>query len=184
MSKIGKLPVKLPEKVTAEINGKTLMVKGPLGELTRIIPRDIEVEIKDGIIFLTMAKKDIPNLSAIYGTTRALVANMVNGVSTGWKKVLELVGAGYKAEVSGKDLILTVGFSHTVKIHAPEGINFKVEKTFITIDGADRETVGETAAKIRKVRPPEPYKGKGIKYQDEVIRRKAGKAAKTAGGPA
>jgi large subunit ribosomal protein L6 len=109
---------------------------------------------------------------------------MVLGVSQGWKKELELVGTGYRAEVTGSTLVLTVGFSHPVKIEAPEKVSFKVEKSIITIEGIDKETVGETSAKIRAVRPPEPYKGKGIKYLDEVVRRKAGKAAKTVGAPA
>jgi large subunit ribosomal protein L6 len=180
MSKIGKQPIKLPKEVTVEINDRSVVVSGPRGSLVRSLPRGIGVVEKDGEL-LVAPKKDSPSISAVYGTTRALIANMVTGVSTGWKKVLELVGAGYKAEVSGKTLILTVGFSHPVKIEAPEGITFKVEKTLITVDGQDKETVGQISATVRAVRPPEPYKGKGIKYQDEVVRRKAGKAAKTIG---
>lgn len=180
MSKIGKQPVKLPEGVTIKITDNIVSIIGPKGTLERKLPHGFEVEEKDG--FLTV--KPVNNtysLSPNYGTTRALLANAVLGVSTGWKKVLELVGAGYRAEVSGKTLILTVGFSHPVKIEAPEGISFKVEKMTIIIEGADREVVGQVAAVVRGARPPEPYKGKGIKYQDEIIRRKAGKAAKTAG---
>lgn len=180
MSKIGKLPIELPEGVKVEIKGSEIVIMGPGGILTRQIPRGIEAEIKDGAIFLT-TKKSSPSISAIYGTTRALMANMVKGVSSGWKKILELVGAGYKAELRGSDLILNIGYSHPVEFKAPPNITFKVEKNLVTIEGIDREVVGQTAAIIRAARPPEPYKGKGIKYQDEIIRRKAGKAAKTTG---
>lgn len=180
MSKIGKQPIKLPEGVTVEINDRSIVVSGPRGSLVRSLPRGIGVVEKDREL-LVSPKKDSFAISAVYGTTRALIANMVIGVSAGWKKILELVGAGYKAEVSGKVLILTVGFSHPVKLEAPEGITFKVEKTLITVDGQDKEVVGQISATVRAVRPPEPYKGKGIKYQDEVVRRKAGKAAKTMG---
>ena len=121
---------------------------------------------------------------AMHGTTRALIANMVKGVTEGWSKGLELVGTGFRAETSGKQLTLNVGFSHQVKIDAPEGITFRVEKSDITVEGQDKELVGLVADKIRSVRPPEPYKGKGIKYKDEVIRRKAGKAAKAQGAAA
>lgn len=183
MSKIGKLPISLPEGVTAEISGKVFVAEGPKGKLTRQIPREIEINLKDGIITLTV-RRNTPSLSALYGTTRALVANMIKGVAQGWIKQLELVGAGYKAEVSGKTLTLNVGFSHPVKIEAPENVGFKVEKTIITVEGIDKEIVGEAAAKIRAVKPPEPYQGKGIRYKDEQIRRKAGKAAKTVGAPA
>ena len=182
MSKIGKLPISLPEGVTAEISGKVFVASGPKGKLTRQIPREIEINLKDGIITLTV-RRNAPSLSALYGTTRALVANMIKGVAQGWIKQLELVGAGYKAEVSGKTLTLNVGFSHPVKIEAPENVSFKVEKMIITVEGIDKEIVGEIAAKIRAVKPPEPYQGKGIKYKDEQVRRKAGKAAKTVGAP-
>lgn len=183
MSKIGQLPVKLPEGVTAEITGEVFMVKGPLGEGKRIIPGMIKIAQENGFLQLSLKKQNIKDFP-VFGTTRALVANMVTGVSKGWAKTLELVGAGYRAEVNGKDLILTVGYSHPVKITAPEGISFKVEKNLITVGGIDKETVGQLSAQIRAVRKPEPYKGKGIKYQDEIIRRKAGKAAKTVGAPA
>jgi len=182
MSKIGKLPIKLPAGVETEIGEKIITVSGSKGKLVRAIPREIAVEKKENTLFLTL-KKNFPSASAMYGTTRALIANMVTGVSTGWKKELEMVGAGYKAEVSGGNLILNVGFSHPVKIEAPAGITFQVEKTFITVEGRDKEIVGQIASKVRAVNPPEPYKGKGIKYRDEVVRRKAGKAAKVAGVP-
>ncbi len=183
MSKIGKQLIKLPEGVTAKITGDLVVILGPKGNLERKLPHGFSVEEKEG----SLAVKPQNNafaLSPNFGTTRAILANMVLGVSTGWKKVLELVGAGYRAEVAGNTLSLSVGYSHPVKFEAPQGIAIKVEKMLITIEGADKEVVGQTAAFIRNVRPPEPYKGKGIKYQDEVIRRKAGKAAKTAGAPA
>ncbi|OGM19552.1 50S ribosomal protein L6 [Candidatus Woesebacteria bacterium RIFCSPLOWO2_01_FULL_37_19] len=177
MSKIGKLAIKIPEGVSIEIEGKTLKVTGPKGSLTRNIPKEFEV-LNQGAEILIVAKGSGEKMNALHGTTRALTANMVKGVSEGWSKKLELVGTGYRAELSGDTLTLAIGFSHPVKFVAPYGIAFKVEKTDITIEGTDKELVGEVAAKIRAVRPPEPYKGKGIKYKDEFIRRKAGKAAK------
>lgn len=182
MSKIGKLPINLPAGVEAQLTENIIIVSGPKGKLQMVVPRNVKVENKENTLYLTL-KKNFSSASAIYGTTRALIANMVVGVSVGWKKELELVGAGYKAEVSGKDLILNVGFSHPVKIVSPETIALKVEKNMITVEGTDKEIVGQMASKIRAVNPPEPYKGKGIKYKDEVIRRKAGKAAKVAGAP-
>jgi large subunit ribosomal protein L6 len=183
MSRIGKLPISLPEGVTADIKAGEMTVVGPKGTLSRKIPARIEIELKDNILTVS-SKSKTKQGAATFGTTRAHLANMVSGVSLGWKKELELVGTGYRAEVVGNELILTVGYSHPVKIEAPEKVTFKVEKSLITIEGINKETVGEIAAKIRAVRPPEPYKGKGIKYIDEVVRRKAGKAAKTAGAPA
>lgn len=183
MSKIGKQLIKLPEGVTVKITGDAVVISGPKGSLERKLPHGFSVEEKDG--FLTVKpQNNTYSLSPNYGTTRALLANMVTGVSTGWKKVLELVGAGYRAEVAENSLSLNVGYSHPVKFETPQGISLKVEKMLLTIEGADKEIVGQTAAFIRNIRPPEPYKGKGIKYQDEVIRRKAGKAAKTVGAPA
>jgi large subunit ribosomal protein L6 len=123
-------------------------------------------------------------MKAIHGTLRAVLSNMIVGVKEGWSKVLELVGTGYRASLSGNKLVISVGYSHPVEFEAPKGIDFKVEKTLITIEGIDKELVGLVAAKIRSIRPPEPYKGKGIKYQDEVVRRKPGKAAKTEGAAA
>ncbi len=183
MSKIGRLPIEL-SGATVEVSGRTVKITGSKGSLEVRLPRGIEVEIKDGQVFVTAKGKSKTDLSN-HGTTRALINNDVTGVTKGWSKQLELVGTGFRAEVRGKTLILTVGYSHTVDIEAPEGINFKVEKMIVTVEGIDREVVGQVAANIRAVRPPEPYKGKGIKYTDEVIRRKAGKAAaKTAGGAA
>jgi len=180
MSKIGKQPINLPEEVKVEQTSGKVIVSGPKGQLYFKLARNIDTEI-NGSILKVLCKKETKTAMSNFGTTRAVLANMVKGVSEGWSKQLELVGTGYRAEVSGKELILTVGFSHPVKIEAPEGISFKVEKNIVTVDGIDKEKVGQTSAVIRAVRPPEPYKGKGIKYIDEIVRRKAGKAAKTVG---
>jgi len=181
MSRIGKLPVLLPEAVKVTVSDVMVKVEGPKGSLERKLPRVIGVEIKDKEV-LVKTKSKIKTAKALHGTWRALIANMVKGVSEGWAKKLELVGVGYRAEGSDRELTLTVGFSHPVKVEAPEGITFAIEKTFITIEGIDKELVGKVAAEIRAIRPPEPYKGKGIKYVDEVVRRKPGKAAKAQAG--
>ncbi|OGM04767.1 50S ribosomal protein L6 [Candidatus Woesebacteria bacterium RIFCSPHIGHO2_12_FULL_42_9] len=183
MSKIGKQLISVPSGVSVEILDEEVKVSGPKGTLSLRIPSGISVVQKEEEISLVSSKKSKTGKS-LYGTTRALLANNVKGVSDGWTKELELVGTGYRAEVVGGNLVLAVGYSHPVKISAPDSITFKVEKTFITIEGPNRELVGQIAANVRNVRPPEPYKGKGIKYKDEVIRRKAGKAAKTVGAPA
>lgn len=180
MSKIGKKPVKLPENVEVNISDGGVVVKGPRGELSIDKPKEIKVEIKDGEIFFEN-KGNKKSGKEMHGTIRALVSNMVKGVTEGWEKKLELVGTGYRAEVSGKKLIITIGYSHPVEMEAPEGIEINADKTNITISGIDKEKVGEFAAKVRSIRKPEPYKGKGIKYIDEVVRRKPGKAAKAAG---
>lgn len=161
-----------------------VVVTGPKGSVALSIGNEINIATHEDVVSVT-SKGTGKEGTAVYGTTRAKIANAVSGVSIGWSRQLELVGTGYRAEVDGKTLILTIGYSHSVKIEAPEGISFKVEKNIITIEGVDRELVGQIAAKTRAVRPPEPYQGKGIKYVGEVIRRKAGKAAKTVGaGPA
>jgi large subunit ribosomal protein L6 len=183
MSKIGKQPVIIPAGVTVELDGHTVIVTGPKGTLKRHFPPEIDVKVEDGKVIVG-AKGTGKYVMALFGTTRALINNDVFGVSTGWNKKLELVGTGFKAEILGNELSLTVGYSHPVKVKAPEGISFKVEKTFVTVEGFDKELVGQVAVNIRSVRPPEPYKGKGIKYVDEIIRRKAGKAAATKAGPA
>lgn len=180
MSRIGKQPVQIPDKVDLEIGQRKIKVTGPKGELVKDFPRGIVVEKKAGEV-LVKRKNETKRLKSLHGTVRAHIQNMVKGVSKGWSKELELVGTGYRAKLEGDTLVLTVGFSHPVKIETPEGINFSVQKTSITIEGADKDLVGQTAAKIRSVRPPEPYKGKGIKYKDEVVRRKPGKAAKATG---
>lgn len=179
MSRIGKAPVNLPEGITFEVEGRQATVIGPKGTIKTEFPREISFEKKGNQVRVSLSDSDKTNL---HGTARAILANMIKGVTEGWKKQLELVGTGYRAETDGKTLTLTVGFSHPVKVEAPEGISFKVEKSVITVEGANKEIVGQVSANIRAIRPPEPYKGKGIKYVDEVIRRKPGKAAKV-GGP-
>jgi large subunit ribosomal protein L6 len=180
MSKIGRLPIQILENVEVTTEGNIVIIKGPKGELKHELPKAVNVERKEN--FLEVSTKDKSKQGrANFGTTRAILANMVLGVTKGWSKQLELVGTGYRSETDGKALTLTVGFSHPVKIDPIDGISYKVEKSIITIDGIDRQLVGHIAAKIRGIKPPEPYKGKGIKYVDEIIRRKAGKAAKAAG---
>lgn len=182
MSRIGKIPVELPEGVSLKVEGGEVAVSGPKGTLKRKIPREVEIEVKDNTAQV-ITKKNNHKAKVIHGTFRAHLANMSKGVSDGWSKVLELVGTGYRSELSGKTLVLNVGYSHQVKIDAPEGIEFNVEKTQVTVNGIDKEKVGQIAAEIRAVRPPEPYKGKGIKYKEEEVRRKPGKAAKAQGVP-
>ncbi len=183
MSRIGRQPILIPSGVTVEVSGHTVKVTGPKGSLETHFPPEIHVEVAEGKV-LVSTKNEGKYVMSLHGTIRALINNDINGVSKGWSKKLELVGTGFKAEVAGSTLSLTVGYSHPVKIEAPQGIGFKVEKTLVTVDGIDRELVGQIAANIRAVRPPEPYKGKGIKYVDEVIRRKPGKAAAAKAGPA
>jgi len=180
MSRIGKMPVEIPDGVNVEIGGKIIKISGPKGELEREIPREVRVKEENGEVIVEPKGKS-KLARSLHGTIRAHIRNMVKGVIDGWTKDLEMVGTGYRASLQGDKLVLTIGYSHPVEIEAPEGVSFKVEKTNITIEGADKEKVGETSAKIRAVRPPEPYKGKGIKYKDEVIIRKPGKAAKGEG---
>lgn len=180
MSKIGQQPIEIPSGVTVEINGNIISVSGPKGKLEINIKKDlIDVKIEDNKI-IVFTKKDSKIARSLWGTVRMLVANNVKGVVDGWNKQLELVGTGYRSEVQGNTLVLTVGYSHPVKIEAPEGITFKVEKSVINVEGIDKQVVGQVSANIRSSRPPEPYKGKGVKYVGEVVRRKAGKAAKAA----
>ncbi|OGM02799.1 50S ribosomal protein L6 [Candidatus Woesebacteria bacterium GWA1_41_8] len=180
MSRIGKLPVKIVDGVKVEVDNRLIKVSGPKGALEKVLPREISANVENGEIVVSAHGKSDKS-KALHGTYRSLIANMTKGVTEGWSKALEMVGTGYRAETTGKKLTLTVGFSHPVIIDAPDGVTFKVEKNIITIDGIDKEAVGQVAAEIRSVRPPEPYKGKGIKYVGEFIRRKAGKAAKAAG---
>lgn len=184
MSKIGKLPINLPEGVTLKIEPGKVIATGPKGSVEVSVDRDINVSLTEDVISVTSSGRG-KQAASTYGTARAKIANAVSGTYTGWTKKLELVGTGYRAEVNDRTLVLTIGYSHPVKIDAPEGIFLKVEKNVISVEGADRELVGQLAAKIRSARPPEPYQGKGIKYMGEIIRRKPGKAAKTVGtGPA
>lgn len=178
MSRIGKLPITIPTGVSVEEQDKTFTVKGAKGELSARFLPVVTVTIADGIATVTR-KDDSLEARAAHGLTRQLLMNMVTGVSEGFEKRLEMKGVGYRAAAEGeKKLVLSVGFSHPVVINAPSDITFKVEKNVIVIAGTDKQTVGQVAAKIREVRPPEPYKGKGIMYVGEKIRRKAGKAAK------
>lgn len=180
MSRVGKQPITKPSSVEVKLESGNIIVKGPKGELVKKIPREIEVKL-DGEQVVVTRRSNIKHARAMHGTYRALIQNMVSGVIEGWKKELEIVGAGYRAEGTDKEITLSIGFSHPVVIKAPEGIKFDIKKTEITIEGIDRELVGQITADIRKVRPPEPYKGKGIRYKDEVVIKKAGKAAKAAG---
>ncbi|HOI60047.1 MAG TPA: 50S ribosomal protein L6 [Candidatus Pacearchaeota archaeon] len=176
MSRIGKKPVKIEKGVEVKIDSGMIFVKGPKGELKKPLVDFIDTKIENDEIIFT-PKDEENKTKALWGLQRALVQNMVDGVNLGFSKKLELVGVGYKANVQGKDLVLDIGFSHSVTIPAPEGITFTAEKTNITVSGIDKELVGQTAASIRKIRKPEPYKGKGIRYEGEVVRKKLGKKA-------
>jgi large subunit ribosomal protein L6 len=176
MSRIGKLPIAVPKGVTVLIDGQTVRVKGPKGELTRTIATDITVALENDTVHVTRPSDESRHKS-LHGLTRTLVANMVEGVTKGYQKTLEISGVGYKAEVRPFGLQLALGFSHPVQYKAPVGIKLTApQPTSIVIDGADKEIVGQVAAELRNLRPPEPYKGKGIKYAGEQVRRKAGKA--------
>jgi large subunit ribosomal protein L6 len=168
--------------VTVTITGQKVTVKGLKGEVFYTIPDDISVNVSNGIVTILQEKGKEEDTKALFGLTRATIANLINGVTVGFEKKLELSGVGYRAQMSGNDLMLSVGFSHPVKVSAPNGIKFSITDNVINIMGIDKTLVGNTAAKIRGIRPPEPYKGKGIKYINEYIRRKAGKAAKAVGG--
>jgi len=176
MSRIGKKPIKLPSGVSFQIKGGVIEVKGPKGTLKMKAVDEIAIEMKDNTIFFTPKKEDLKS-KALWGLTRTLVSNMIDGVVKGFEKRLEINGVGFKARVEGKKLILDVGLSHSVDIDAPEGIEFKVEKNVIIVTGIDKELVGQISAEIRRVKPPEPYKGKGIKYATEIIKKKLGKKA-------
>lgn len=176
MSRIGKKPILIPENVKVNINGQNIAVLGPKGELKREIHPDIKIEVKDNKIFVAEARENMPKkLRGLWGLYRALVANMVEGVDKGYEKKLEIEGVGFKAAIQGDKLLLNVGFIHPVEIAKPEGVNFAVEKNVITVSGIDNQKVGQVAAEIRQAKKAEPYKGKGIKYQGEKIRRKEGK---------
>jgi large subunit ribosomal protein L6 len=178
MSRIGKLPVKVPDKVTVTLKENNIVIKGPKGELSRVIPSSIQIQQEENLLKV-LPNKEYNNAEQLYGTYRSLVHNMIKGVTQGFQRKLELQGVGYRSQLDGKNLILNVGFSHQVKIIAPEGIKLSVDgNTNVIVDGLDKELVGQTAANIRLVRPPEPYKGKGIRYQGEYVRKKVGKAGK------
>ena len=176
MSRIGKKPVPLPKTVTAVVTGHHIKVKGPKGELERSLPGAMKVVVEEGQVVVTRPSDETMH-KALHGLTRTLVANMVEGVTTGFSKQLEIVGVGYKAEVRPYGLQLALGYSHAIEYKAPKGIKLSApQPTSIVIEGANKEMVGQVAAELRGLRPPEPYKGKGIKYVGEVVRRKAGKA--------
>ena len=175
-SRIGRKGIQIPDGVSVGISGSVVKVKGPKGELTMSIPSGIAVQLQDSSV-MVLAKN---GKSRDHGKTRAQLANLIMGVTQGWTKTLEIVGTGYRASTDGKILTLNLGFSHQVTIHAPDGIDFTVTQSKIIIEGTSKQVVGQTAANIRQFRPPEPYKGKGIKYEGEFIRKKAGKAAKGA----
>ena len=181
MSRIGRLPVDVPAGVQVDVQGSNVHVKGPKGELQRTFSSLIGISLEDNQVVVSR-NSDKPEERALHGTTRAVIANMVHGVSTGFEIVLEVEGVGYRSEMEGTTLVLHVGYSHPVKVEPPDGISFETDaKTRqIKVSGFDREVVGQTAAEIRRVRPPEPYHGKGIRYAGERIRRKAGKAGKGA----
>ena len=176
MSRIGKKPIAIPSGVEVKLTGRTIEVKGPRGVLQKEIRPEILVSVEGGAVTVIPQKKT-KKTPALWGLTRSLIANMVDGVTNGFEKKLELQGIGYKVTMEGGSLVFRVGFSHTVTAPAPSGITFVVEKNIITVVGANKELVGQTAANIRAIKKPEPYKGKGIRYVGEVVRKKAGKKA-------
>ncbi len=178
MSRIGRLPIAIPSGVDVTINGREVHVKGPKGELSLKVSAPIDVQQTDGVITVTRPG-DEGEIRALHGLSRSLIANMVTGVTEGYRKTLEIVGVGYRVQAKGRDLEFALGFSHPVPVAAPDGISFRVETpTRFIVEGIDKQQVGEVAANIRKLRKPDPYKGKGVRYQGEQVRRKAGKAGK------
>lgn len=179
MSRVGKAPIKMPDGVSIDIDGATVAVAGPKGKLTRTLHPDMMLSLEDGVLTV-QRPTDSRQHRSLHGLTRALLNNMVTGVSAGYTKVLMIEGVGYRAEMDGKRLVLYVGYSHPVTFEPERDIAFNVEERGrrVTISGIDKEFVGEVAARVRKTRPPEPYKGKGIRYENEIVRRKAGKTGK------
>jgi large subunit ribosomal protein L6 len=181
MSRIGKQPIAVPSGVDVQVDGSRVAVKGPRGQLERTLHPDMQIRLEDSTISVTRPSDERLHRS-LHGLTRSLIANMVTGVTEGYEKRLEIVGVGYRAALKGSDLELALGFSHPVSVTAPQGIEFEVPApTRVVVRGIDKELVGEVAANIRKLRKPEPYKGKGVRYEGEYVRKKAGKAAKGAG---
>lgn len=182
MSRVGKEPIKIPEKVSVTVDGKTVKVKGPKGEIEQNVSKRIKVEVKDGEVILTR-ENDLPRNKAKHGLYRALIQNMVTGVVEGYSKRLQIKGLGYKVSTKGpQKLELHVGFVHPVELDAPEGISFSIDgEDIIVVEGINKELVGNTAARIRSIRPPEPYKGKGIRYENEIVKIKTPRVAKTEG---
>ncbi len=178
MSRIGRLPIVIPSGVNVTIDGRHVTVRGPKGELSLTVSEPIDVSQQDGVITVTRPN-DEGEIRALHGLSRSLIANMVTGVTQGYSKTLEIVGVGYRVQARGRDLEFALGFSHPVPVPAPDGISFRVESpTRFVVEGIDKQQVGEVAANIRKLRKPDPYKGKGVRYQGEQIRRKVGKAGK------
>lgn len=176
MSRVGRVPVPIPDKVQVDVEGVRVRVKGPLGTLERQFPQEIQVTKEDGTLVVRRSSEDDARQRALHGLVRSLLRNMVQGVTEGYSRRLEIVGVGYKAEKRGAVVVLTLGFSHPIEYTPPAGVEVTTPSpTVIEVRGADREAVGQTAALLRKFRPPEPYKGKGIKYAGEQVRRKAGK---------
>lgn len=180
MSKLGKKPINIPEGVEVKVDASSISVKGPKGTLTRSIPSTVAISVS-GSEVIVKPNSTAKDIKSFWGLYRSLVQNMITGTSKGFEKTLEFQGVGYKATVKGKDLELGLGFSHPVTIHAPEGITFKTEKSSIKIEGIDKELIGKVATEIRSYREPEPYKGSGIRYEGEIIKRKAGKKAVASG---
>ena len=180
MSRVGKAPIELPKGVEVTVKGNHVTVKGPKGQLERDTRPEIDIKVKDGQVVFTRSSEE-KQIRAYHGLTRALVANMVEGVANGYRKALEIVGVGYRADMRGSSLVLNVGYSHEVEYPQPEGITITTPtQTQIVVEGIDKQKVGQVAAELRAVRPPEPYKGKGIRYEGEQIRRKAGKTGAVA----
>lgn len=184
MSKVGKAPITIGNGVSVTMQGAQAQVNGPKGQATVAVPEGTSVEVTEGKAVVTAKNKEDKRVRALYGMVRANLANAIKGVDAGFEKKLEMTGVGYRAQMQGTDLVLSVGYSHPVKFTPKEGIKLSVADNVISVSGTDKVLVGELAAEIRAVRPPEPYKGKGIRYQGEYIRRKAGKAAKAAGAGA
>jgi large subunit ribosomal protein L6 len=174
MSRIGKKPIEIPKTVNIDLKGDLLIAKGPKGQLQRKIHPKVTIQTDEGQLRV-LVKEDNKESASLHGLHRALIANMVTGVSKGFERALEIVGVGYRAELSGRIVTLHLGYSHPINFELPEGIDVSIDRTKIVLSGIDKETLGLTAAKIRSFRKPEPYKGKGIKYANEIIRRKAGK---------
>ena len=182
MSRIGKLPITIPSGVKVAVEPKEVSLEGPKGKLKTAIPMGVKVSVQGDVVRVEREGEE-RRVRALHGLTRKLIANMAQGVSHGFNRVLEINGVGYRAEVKGQELHITLGFSHPVVFSLPAGVTATVERqVIVTLSSADRQLLGETAAKLRGLRPPEPYKGKGVKYREEVIRRKAGKAVGSAGG--
>lgn len=179
MSKIGRIPVQIPEGAKFEQNGANVKISGPKGEFEFVLPREVSVSVTENILLVTR-KNDSKEAKSLHGLWRVLLFNALQGVTAGWERKMDFKGVGFKAEVQGDKLVLGLGFSHPVEVVAPEGISFNVTKNVITVSGTDKQLVGQTAANIRSLKPVEPYKGKGIKYIDEIPRRKLGKQAKAA----